>query len=56
MIKTNIANNAEQIKTTLDSKKLELNNLIDKKINGILIRSKATTVEHNEKKSKYLQI
>ena len=53
LIKTNLVNNAEQLKNTLDSKKLELNNLIDKKINGILIRSKATIVEHDEKNSKY---
>ena len=44
---------SEHTKDTLDSKKLELNDLLDNKINGILIRSKANIVEHNEKNSKY---
>ena len=34
-------------------KKSELNNIIDNKINGILIRSKANKIEYNEKNSKY---
>ena len=33
--------------------KNHLNDLIDKEINGILIRSKANMVEHNETNSKY---
>ena len=53
LIKTNPVNVSENIKNTLDTKKIELNNLLDKKVNGILIRSKANIVEHNEKNSKY---
>ena len=34
-------------------KKSELNNIIDHKINGILITSKANKIEYNEEKSKY---
>ena len=53
LIKTNSVNVSENLKNTLDTKKIELNNLLDQKINEILIRSKANIVEHNEKNSKY---
>ena len=53
IINTNQINNINQIKNELDNKKHELNDLIDKKINGILLRSKANLIEHNEKNSKY---
>ena len=42
-----------QMKLELDSKRNDLNDLLDKKVNGILLRSKANLVEHNEKNSKY---
>jgi len=38
---------------TLKSEKAKLNKLIDKRIKGILLRSKAEWVEGSEKNSKY---
>ena len=49
LIKTNPINVSEVIKGTLDRKKFELKDILDNKINGILIRSKANIVEHDEK-------
>ena len=37
----------------IDSKKTELNTLIDKKIEGYILRSKAQVIEEGEKKTKY---
>ena len=45
-------NNADILKTELDMKKTELFDLIENKINGIMIRSKAEYIESNEKKIK----
>ena len=42
-----------QLKINLDTKTKELNVIIDKRINGIIVRSKAQIVEHSEKNSKY---
>ena len=53
LITTDQINENNDIKAELDRKKQELNDIIDKKINGILIRSKANIVEYNEKNSKY---
>ena len=53
LINSNRINENNDIKNELSIKKQELNDLIDKKINGILIRSKANMVEHDEKNSKY---
>ena len=56
---SNIMNNTDD-NTTLelhkqqkDRKKTELNSIIDKKINGYILRSKAQIVEEGEKSSKY---
>ena len=38
---------------TLINKKQELNNLLDKKLEGIILRAKADYVEYNEKNTKY---
>ena len=37
----------------IDSKKTELNTLIDKKIEGFILRSKAQVIEEGEKNTKY---
>ena len=53
LITTDQINENNDIKAELDRKKQELNDIIDKKINGILIRSKANIVEYYGKNSKY---
>ena len=45
--------NIDELKKQLDENKTQLNSIIDNKINGIIIRSKATMVEFNEKNSRY---
>ena len=43
----------EQITNTLKQKKQELNEIIENKVNGIILRSKCQQVENNEKNTKY---
>lgn len=45
--------NFEDIKEVLDSKKTELENIYDSRINGMLIRCKAINIDGNEKNSKF---
>ena len=52
---TNVSdiNRLEIIKESLNEKVSELESIIENKINGFILRSKATVIEHNEKNSKY---
>ena len=43
----------EDTQTNLKDKKQELDEIIDNKINGIMIRAEALNVEYNDKNSKY---
>ena len=45
-----INDNIDDIKKQLDENQSKLNNIVENKINGLIIRSKATMVEFNEKK------
>ena len=45
-------NIVENLQNNIDSKKIELIDIIDKRINGMIVRSKALTVENNEKNTK----
>ena len=45
-------NDIDKIKSEIEKNKEELNEIYDKKINGIILRSKALNVEYNEKNSK----
>ena len=51
----NTVNNAtiNLLKQQIDSKKSELNSLIDKTIDGYILRSKAQIIEEGEKNSKF---
>ena len=51
----NTVNNATMnlLKQQIDSKKSELNSLIDKTIDGYILRSKAQIIEEGEKNSKF---
>ena len=50
---TRNATNHDILKQTLSDKKQELNKILDKKLDGIVLRAKADFVEFNEKNSKY---
>ena len=52
---TNVSdvNRLEIIKESLNEKICELESIIENKINGFILRSKANVIEHNEKNSKY---
>ena len=45
--------NKDEVKKNLLQKKTDLNTLLDKKIDGIILRAKADYVEYNEKNTKY---
>ena len=47
-------NIVENLQNNIDSKKIELIDIIDKRINGMIVRSKALTVENNERNTKLL--
>lgn len=53
IVNTEDINQMEALKRELDQKKTELENLIENKLNGYIIRSKAQIVEQNEKNTKY---
>ena len=48
----NNQNTIEILQNSIDNKKIELIDIIDKRINGIIVRSKALTVENNERNTK----
>ena len=48
----NITINQDTLKQTLMNKKTEINNLLDKKMDGIVLRAKTDFVEFNEKNTK----
>ena len=43
----------ELLKQQIDKRKLELNSIIDQKIDGYILRSKAQVIEEGERNSKY---
>ena len=43
----------DRIKSNLDSKRNELNKILENRLNGYIIRSKAQIIEQNEKNNKY---
>ena len=47
------ANILETLTNELEIKKKQLEDILDTKLNGIIIRSKSQYIEYNEKKSKY---
>ena len=51
--KTTNQGEIEQLKIKLNETKIELDSIIEAKVNGILIRAKAQAVEYNEKNSSY---
>ena len=53
LITYNEINETTELEINLNTKTKELNDIIDKRINGIIVRSKAQIVEHSEKNSKY---
>ena len=53
LTKVSDVNRLEIIKESLNEKVSELESIIENKINGFILRSKANVIEHNEKNSKY---
>ena len=47
------AEQLEELKLELDTKRTELNLILENKINGMILRSKVEKVEFDEKNSKY---
>ena len=43
----------EQIRNELQQTKLELESIIERELNGLLLRSKANKIENNERNTKY---
>ena len=43
----------EQIKNELQQTKLELESIIERELNGLILRSKANKIENNERNTKY---
>ena len=51
MISSTQINEINELENLLKNNKQELHDIIDKRINGIIVRSKAQLVEHSEKKT-----
>ncbi|MCG7875526.1 MAG: reverse transcriptase domain-containing protein [Candidatus Thiodiazotropha endolucinida] len=53
MAETTNIHKIETIKNNLENKNIELENIIETKLNGLILRSKANLVENDERNSKY---